>query len=112
MAGIGLTLAGAPALDCAQPGQARAQIARLCLAEIEYAEDVHRHAHWKEMGHCPQGATGDRCRNVVSRRFEAAWEARRAEIEAKYRQMSEDYDAGCRASITLRAAPGRQAHEP
>lgn len=107
-AGLLLALIAAEAEpDCAQPAQARSQIARLRLAEIEYAEDVHRQAHWDEMGRCPPETVGTPCRSAATRRFEAIWEARRAQIEATYERMLEDYEARCRAALARGAGRPR-----
>jgi hypothetical protein len=101
-----LALAGASAdLDCAFPLEARAHVARLRLAEIEYAEDVHREAHWDELGRCPRGAQYLPCRAAIAQRFEALWEEKRRAIDAKYRRMLDDYEERCRASVSLRATP-------
>ena len=48
--------AAAPDLDCEHPAEARAFIARLRLAEIEGAEDIHREAMWEAFGRCPTGS--------------------------------------------------------
>jgi hypothetical protein len=74
-----------PEQDCERPAEARAFIARLRLAEIEGAEDIHREAMWQAFGRCPSGAAGGACRAEEQRRFDARWEVERREIEAKYR---------------------------
>jgi hypothetical protein len=92
-------------LDCARPTQGREMIARLRLAEIEGAEDIHRAAMWEAFGRCPDGTAGDACRTAERQRFEAEWERKRAQIEAKYRTVLSDFERRCRAIIS-RARPG------
>ncbi len=91
--------------DCARPAQGRALIARLRLAEIEGAEDIHRATMWEAFGRCPGGAAGGACRIAEQRRFEAEWDGKRAEIDAKYRAALSDFERRCRASIS-RLRPG------
>ena len=91
--------------DCARPAQGRELIARLRLAEIEGAEDIHREAMWEAFGHCREGAAGTPCRTAERQRFEAEWEGMRARIEAKYRGVLSDFERRCRA-ILSRAALG------
>ena len=86
--------------DCAQPTQGRELIARLRLAEIEGAEDIHRAAMWDAFGRCPEGAAGGPCRTAEQRRFEAEWEGKRAEIDVKYRAVLGDFERRCRALIS------------
>ena len=87
-AALFLTLGGAQIdLDCARSGQARNEIGRLMLAEIEGAEDIHRAAMWEAFGGCPAGAAGEPCREATRQRFGAAWDQQRQQIEAKYRRM-------------------------
>lgn len=95
----------APELDCARPAQARAFIARLELAEIEGAEDIHRAAMWEAFGRCPGGGAGDPCRGGERRRFEARWKEIRREIEDRYRRMLGAFEQRCRGLISL-IAPG------
>lgn len=97
---------GAPAAlgpepDCEHPAEARAFIARLQLAEIEGAEDIHREAMWQAFGRCPPGGAGGACRTEEQRRFDARWEVERREIEAKYRGVLGDFERRCRAVISL-----------
>jgi hypothetical protein len=92
-------------LDCARPTRGRELIARLRLAEIEGAEDIHRAAMWEAFGRCPEGAAGGPCRTGEQRRFEAEWEGQRAQIDAKYRAVLSDFEQRCRAIIG-RLAPG------
>ncbi len=91
--------------DCARPTQGRELIARLRLAEIEGAEDIHRAAMWEAFGRCPEGAAGGPCRTTERQRFEAEWDDKRAQIEAKYRAVLSDFERRCRA-ILSRACPG------
>lgn len=91
--------------DCGRPTQGRELIARLRLAEIEGAEDIHRAAMWEAFGRCPEGAAGGPCRTGEQRRFEAEWEGQRAQIDAKYRAVLSDFEWRCRAIIG-RLAPG------
>ena len=91
--------------DCARPARGRELIARLRLAEIEGAEDIHRAAMWEAFGRCPEGAAGGVCRIAAQRRFEAEWDGRRAEIDAKYRAVLRDFERRCQASIS-RLRPG------
>ena len=95
----------APELDCAHPAEARAFIARLELAEIEGAEDIHRAAMWEAFGRCPGGGAGEPCRGAERRRFEARWKEMRREIEARYRRMLGAFEQRCRGVISL-IAPG------
>ncbi len=83
--------------DCARPAQGRELIARLRLAEIEGAEDIHRAAMWEAFGRCPEGAAGTPCRTAERQRFETEWEGKRARIEAKYRAVLSDFERRCRA---------------
>ena len=86
--------------DCARPAQGRELIARLRLAEIEGAEDIHREAMWKAFGRCPEGAGGTPCRTTERQRFDAEWEGMRARIEAKYRGVLSDFERRCRAILS------------
>jgi hypothetical protein len=96
--------------DCGRPVQARELIARLRLAEIEGAEDIHRAAMWEAFGRCPEGAAGGPCRTAERQRFEAEWEGKRAQIEAKYRAVLSDFERRCRAIISrARRGPLRAA---
>lgn len=90
-----------PEQDCERPAEARAFIARLRLAEIEGAEDIHREAMWQAFGRCPSGAAGGACRAEEQRRFDARWEVERREIEAKYRDVLGAFERRCRAVISL-----------
>ena len=97
-------------LDCARPAQGRELIARLRLAEIEGAEDIHRAAMWEAFGRCPEGEAGGPCRSAERERFEAEWERKRAQIEAKYRTVLSDFERRCRAIWSrTRPAPARGA---
>jgi hypothetical protein len=90
-----------PEEDCEHPAEARAFIARLRLAEIEGAEDIHREAMWQAFGRCPPGTAGVDCRTEEQRRFDARWEVERREIEAKYRDVLGAFERRCRAVISL-----------
>lgn len=98
-------LTGQIELDCARPGQARHDLGRLMLAEIEGAEDIHRAAMWEAFGRCPTGAAGGPCREREQERFGAQWDVKRQQIEAKYRRMLAEFNERCRSSIS-RARPG------
>lgn len=87
-------------LDCARPIQSRSYIAKLRLADIEGAEDVHREALWRAFGRCPAGPGQAACRAEQQRRFDAEWQETKAAIDAKYRKMAEDFEVRCRASIS------------
>ena len=103
LAGVCLVAAlwAAPSgLDCARPAQGRELIARLRLAEIEGAEDIHREAMWEAFGRCPEGAAGTSCRTAERERFETEWEGLRARIEAKYRGVLSDFERRCRAILS------------
>jgi hypothetical protein len=91
-------------LDCDRPTQAREMIARLRLAEIEGAEDIHRAAMWEAFGRCPEGGAGGPCRTDAQQRFETEWARKRAQIDAKYRAVLGDFERRCRAIIS-RARP-------
>jgi hypothetical protein len=93
--------AAAPELDCNHPAEARAFIAKLQLAEIEGAEDIHRAAMWEAFGRCPAGDAGGPCRREEQRRFESQWEDQRRAIEAKYRQVLGAFEQQCRTLISL-----------
>jgi hypothetical protein len=86
--------------DCARPAQGLELIARLRLAEIEGAEDIHRAAMWEAFGRCPEGAAGTPCRTAERQSFETEWEGMRARIEAKYRAVLSDFERRCRAIIS------------
>ena len=108
-----LTLGGAQIdLDCARSGQARHEIGRLMLAEIEGAEDIHRAAMWEAFGRCPAGAAGEPCREATRQRFGAAWDQQRQQIEAKYRRMLAEFEERCRSSIGLEGSAIRAASWP
>jgi len=92
-------------LDCSRPTQGRELIARLRLAEVEGAEDIHRAAMWEAFGRCPEGGAGGPCRTAERERFEAEWERKRAQIDAKYRTVLSDFERRCRAIIS-RVRPG------
>jgi hypothetical protein len=87
-------------IDCARPAQSRNYIAKLKLAEFEWAEDEHREALWNAFGRCPAGPGQADCRTREQSRFDAEWQKIRAGIEAKYRKMEEDFDLRCQASIS------------
>jgi hypothetical protein len=87
-------------LDCARPAQSRNYIAKLKLAEFEWAEDVHREALWNAFGRCPAGPGQAACRAREQSRFDAEWQKTKADIEAKYRKMEEDFAFRCQASIS------------
>ena len=91
--------------DCARSAQGRELIARLRLAEIEGAEDIHRAAMWEAFGRCSEGAAGTPCRNAERQRFETEWDGKRAQIDAKYRAVLSDFERRCRAIIS-RLRPG------
>jgi hypothetical protein len=91
----------APELDCERPAEARAFIAKLQLAEIEGAEDIHRAAMWDAFGRCPAGDAGEPCRREEQRRFDRRWEEQRRAIEAKYRQVLGAFEQRCRTLISL-----------
>jgi len=91
----------APELDCNHPAEARAFIAKLQLAEIEGAEDIHRAAMWDAFGRCPPGDAGGPCRREEQRRFDSQWEDQRRAIEAKYRQVLGAFEQRCRTLISL-----------
>ena len=90
-----------PELDCEHPAEARAFIAKLQLAEIEGAEDIHRASMWDAFGRCPAGDAGGPCRREEQRRFDSRWEDERRAIEAKYRQVLGAFEQRCRALISL-----------
>ncbi|HEY7651252.1 MAG TPA: hypothetical protein VIG07_00415 [Methylomirabilota bacterium] len=97
-------------LDCARPAQGRELIARLRLAEIEGAEDIHRAAMWDAFGRCPEAQAGGPCRAATRERFEAEWERKRAQIEAKYRTVLSDFERRCRGILSRgRSWPPRAA---
>ena len=91
-------------LDCARPVQSHNYIAKLRLADIEWAEDVHREALWKAFGRCPAGPGQAACRAEQQRRFDAEWQQTKAAIDAKYRKMGEDFEFRCRASVSYLTA--------
>jgi len=91
----------APELDCTHPAEARAFIARLQLAEIEGAEDIHRAAMWEAFGRCPGGSAGEPCRRAERRRYEAQWQEMRRGIEARYREVLGAFEQRCRGLISL-----------
>ena len=104
----GRALAADPELECSRPDEAAAHIARLSLAELEYAEDVHREAHWNALGDCAARSDPDACRAVETRRFDRLWRERRAAIEARYRRLFDDYAARCWTPLTRPGVPGRE----
>ncbi len=96
----GLSMIAQGDLDCARPAQSRTYIAKLRLAEFEWAEDVHREAMWQAFGRCPSGPRQAACRAEQQKRFDAEWQTTKAGIEAKYKKMEEDFEVRCRASVT------------
>lgn len=94
----GLTRAQ-PAIDCANPTEARTLLGRLRLAEIEGAEDIHRAAMWEAFGRCPDGAAGEPCRADERRRFGARWDEQKRRIEDKYRGLLGELEQRCRTVI-------------
>jgi hypothetical protein len=104
LGGAGTVAGGAvaaPELDCEHPAEARAFIAKLQLAEIEGAEDIHRAAMWDAFGRCPAGDAGGPCRREEQRRFDSRWEEQRRAIEAKYRQVLGAFEQRCRTLISV-----------
>jgi len=102
---LGLALAGILEaaqldLDCARPAAARDLIGRVMLSEIEWAEDVNREALWEAFGRCADRPRAEACREEQRERFAAEFARQRAAIQAKYRQMMNDFEARCQASIT------------
>src|SRR5262245_33891202 len=94
--GLSMSLvADDPGLDCQRPAEALVHIGRLRLAELEYAEDVHREVHWAALGRCGTGAGSDACREAETRRFDAMWQTRREAIDARFRRMREAYEERC-----------------
>jgi len=87
-------------LECAHPARSRTLIDRLRLAELEYAEDLHREAFWSALGRCPGEPAGAACRAREQGNFDARWREQRAHIDAKYRKMHEDFEVRCQASIS------------
>lgn len=53
----------------------------------------------------PEGTAGSPCRIAERERFEAEWEGKRAQIEARYRAVLSDFERRCWAIIS-RARPG------
>ncbi|MGH7386364.1 MAG: hypothetical protein ACREKG_14395 [Candidatus Rokuibacteriota bacterium] len=103
-----LVAAASLTFDCAHPVEAHRLIGRLTLAEIEWAEDVHRAAMWDAFGRCPGGTAGEPCRTGERRRFEAVWVREKGRIEAKYRTMLAEFEQRCVAAISRsgRRGPG------
>ncbi|MGH7367283.1 MAG: hypothetical protein ACREK9_12820 [Candidatus Rokuibacteriota bacterium] len=103
-----------PNLDCARPAEAHRLIGRLTLAEIEWAEDVHRAAMWDAFGRCPGGAAGEACRRGERRRFDAVWQRQKRQIKTKYRTMLAEFEQRCLAAITRsgRREPGASYGRP
>ena len=87
-------------LDCMHESRSKAELGRVRLAEIEAVEDIHQAALRDALGRCPSGAAREPCRSEVERRFDAAWQKQKAEIEEKYRRMLEEFQVRCRASLT------------
>jgi hypothetical protein len=96
----GLSMMAQGDLECARPAQSRTYIAKLRLAEFEWAEDVHREAMWHAFGRCPAGPKQAGCRAEHQKRLDAEWQKTRAGIDAKYKKMEEDFEVRCRASVT------------
>ena len=87
-------------LDCAHKSRSRAQLDRVLLAEIETAEDIAQAALREALGGCLEGTEPERCRQETRQRFSAIWTKQRAQIEEKYRRLREEFEVGCRASLT------------
>jgi len=104
-----ILVAGELELDCSRPGQARGVVGRLMLADIEGEEDIHRALMWEAFGRCAPGSAGQPCRERERRRFDAQWDQRKQQIEAKYRRMLSDFEARCRSSIGRVGSPIRAA---
>src|SRR5262245_63412486 len=101
LAGVLLVLLGGSEdqLDCAHIARSRSLIDLLRLAELEYAEDVHREAFWAALGQCPPGPAGTGCRAREQGTFDARWREQRAGIDAKYRRMHDEFETRCRTTI-------------
>jgi hypothetical protein len=102
--GLGAVLLGAVAvaqidLDCDRPAAARLLLGRIMLSEIEAAEDIHRAAMWDAFGRCPAGPAREDCVGREKARFEAAWERKKAAIQAKHRELLERFEERCRATL-------------
>ncbi len=97
---VGFLMTAQADLDCAKAAQSRNYIAKLRLAEFEWAEDVHREALWNAFGRCPAGPRQAACRAEQQRRFDAEWQRTRAAIEAKYKKMEEAFELRCQASVS------------
>ena len=89
-----------PDLDCARPAAGQEMIGRLRLSEIEWREDVSRAAMWDAFGRCANVPAAASCRESERQRFEADWAREKAEIQAKYDQMLQDFQARCQATIS------------
>ena len=94
-------LSGQVELDCSRREQSRGILARLQLAEIEGAEDIHRAVMWEAFGRCGPGGAGEPCREGERRRFGALWDQQKQEIEAKYQRMRSEFEQRCRGSLSL-----------
>ena len=75
-------------------------IGRARLSEIEWAEDVNREAMWQAFGRCSGQPGAEACRERERQRFSDDLDAVVAAIDAKYRRISEEFEARCRTSIT------------
>lgn len=94
-------LSGQVELDCSRREQSGEILARLQLAEIEGAEDIHRAAMWEAFGRCGPSGAGERCRERERRRFGVLWDQQKREIEAKYRRMRSAFEERCRGALSL-----------
>jgi hypothetical protein len=99
LAVLGLLVGAQLELDCGRPAASRELIGRARLSDIEWAEDVNREAMWEAFGRCA-GPRAEACREIARRRFADDLARERALIEKKYRQVLEDFESRCQASIT------------
>ncbi|MBI2491292.1 MAG: hypothetical protein HYV94_04200 [Candidatus Rokubacteria bacterium] len=99
MLGLALILLVQASLDCGDPAGARQLLGRAQAFEINHLEDAYGAALLDALARCPapDRAACERARREEFRRTVAR---SRAEIEAKYRRLLEDFQARCRAPLT------------
>jgi hypothetical protein len=99
-------------LDCARGPAARRELDRTRLSEIEQAEDLAHASLEQALTGCPAGAAGGACRAEARRRSEVAWAGKKAEIEARYRDLRREFEARCASLLARETRPAPRGVPP
>jgi hypothetical protein len=105
LAGALGALAGSVDLDCARGPDARRELDRTRLSEIEQAEDLARATLERVLSGCAAGAAGAACRAEAGQHSAAAWARKTAEIEARYRGLLRELETRCAGLLARDARP-------